>query len=171
MIDQNSEGANSAARSRNTDFREAAREALHKVADKARDAGEQAKRATAGATSAISDQVIGLLNEQVGSGVQSASLLANSMKRAGDDLRGESPVLASLIDGLANSVSSYADRLEGRTVEELSQSASDYARRQPALTIGLAAVAGFFVFRTFKTAASVASPPIQPHELTGETHG
>jgi hypothetical protein len=174
MIDQNSEGANSADsaqhRARNTDFREAAKEAFHKVADKARDAGEQAKRATAGATSTVSEQVVRMLNEQVGSGVQSASLLANSMKRAGEDLSRDSPVLAGLISGLADTVSSYADRLEGQTVDELSESVSAFGRRQPALTIGLAAVAGFFVFRTFKNAASVASPPIQPHERTGDTH-
>jgi hypothetical protein len=32
------------------------------------------------------------------------------------------------------------------------------------LVFGLAAVAGFFAFRTFKNAQSISSPPIQPHD-------
>jgi hypothetical protein len=149
---------------RNKDFRDTAKEALHKVADKARDAGEQARRATAGARSTISDQVMDMLNEQLGSGAQSASRFASSMKLAANDLARESPALAGLVSGLADNVASYADRLEGKTVTQLSQSASDFTRRQPALTMGLAAIAGFFAFRTFKNAGSMSSPPIQPRD-------
>jgi hypothetical protein len=149
---------------RNKDFRDTAKEALHKVADTARDAGEQARRATASATSAVSDHVMDMLNEQLGSGAQSASRFASSMKLAANDLARESPVLAGLVAGLADNVASYADRLEGKTVKQLSQSASDFTRRQPALMMGLAAIAGFFAFRTFKNAGAMSSPPIQPRQ-------
>ena len=149
---------------RNKDFRDTAKEALHKVADKARDAGEQARRATASATSTVSDQVIDMLNEQLGSGAQSAGRFAASMKLAANDLARVSPVLAGLVSGLAENVASYADRLEGQTVKQLTESASDFTRRQPALTMGLAAIAGFFAFRTYKNAGSVLSPSIQPRE-------
>jgi hypothetical protein len=59
-------------------------------------------------------------------------------------------------------VDGYANRLENQTVEQLTKTASDYTRQQPALVFGLAAVAGFFAFRTFKNTQSVSSPPIQP---------
>jgi hypothetical protein len=72
-------------------------------------------------------------------------------------------------------VDHYADRLEDQTVEQLAKSASDLTRRQPALMFGLAALAGFFAFRTFKStsASSVASPPIQPTHShpAGDNHG
>lgn len=176
MINQKPEGADplesDQLRSRNKDFRDTAKETLNKVADKARDAGEQARRATASATSTISDHVMDVLNEQLGSGAQSANRLANSMKLAADDLARESPVLSGLVRGFAYNVNSYAGRLEGQTVEQLSQSASDFTRRQPALTMGLAAIAGFFLFRTFKNAGSMSSPPIQPNEpYTGGGNG
>jgi len=176
MINQKPEGADpfesDQHQSRDKDFSDTTKEALHKVADKVRDAGEQARRATASATSTVSDHVMDMLNEQLGSGAQSASRLASSMKLAADDLARESPVLAGLIRGLAHNVESYADHLEGQSVEQLSKSASDFTRRQPALTMGLAAIAGFFVFRTFKNADSMSSPPIQPGEpYTGVGNG
>lgn len=176
MINQIPEGADPAEfdqhDARNKDFRDTAKEALHKVADKARDAGEQARRATATATSTVSDQVMDMLNEQLGAGAQSAGRFASSMKLAANDLARESPILAGLVGGLADNVASYADRLEGKTVKQLGQSASDFTRRQPALMIGLAAIAGFFAFRTFKNAGSVSSPPIQPREpYTGGGNG
>jgi hypothetical protein len=72
-------------------------------------------------------------------------------------------------------VDHYAGRLEDQTVEQLAKSASDLTRRQPALMFGLAALAGFFAFRTFKNASarSVASPPIQPtqYHRPGDNHG
>ena len=82
-------------------------------------------------------------------------------------------MLASLVRGFSHNVDNYAERLEGQTVEQLNQSASDFTRRQPALMFGLAAVAGFFAFRTFKNARSVSSPPIQPMQSdhASEGHG
>ncbi len=176
MINQMPEGADPVQtdqhNARNKDFRDTAKEVLHKVADTARDAGEQARRATAGATSTVTDQVMDMLNEQLGSGAQSASRFADSMKLAANDLARESPVLAGLVSGLADNVASYAGRLEGKTVKQLGESASDFTRRQPALTMGLAAIAGFFAFRTFKNADSVSSPSIQPREpYTGGGNG
>jgi hypothetical protein len=84
-------------------------------------------------------------------------------------------MLAGLVRGFAHNVDHYADRLEDQTVEQLAKNASDFTRQQPALMFGLAALAGFFAFRTFKSASasSVASPPIQPthFQSAGNIHG
>ena len=159
---------------RNKTIRDAAGEAFSKTSETARDAGEKAKRAAADAASNMSDHVIGLLNDQLGFGAQSANSFASSMRVAADELQQENPGLAGLVRGFAHNVDRYADRLEDQTVEQLAQSASDLTRRQPALMFGLAALAGFFVFRTFKSASesSVASPPIQPthYQRAGESN-
>jgi len=149
---------------RNKKFRETAGDAFSKATGTARDAAEKAKRAASDAASSVSDHVMGLLNDQIGVGAQSANRLAGSMKIAADDLERESPMLAGLVRGFAHNVDHYADRLEDQTVGQLVKSASDLTRRQPALVFGLAALAGFFAYRTFKTASdsSVSSPPIQP---------
>jgi hypothetical protein len=54
------------------------------------------------------------------------------------------------------------------------RSASDFTRRQPALVFGLAAMVGFFMFRTIKTAQGhTASPSIAPEPggTAGGSHG
>jgi hypothetical protein len=139
-------------------------DAFSKASDMARDAGARAKRAAADTASSMSDSVMGLLNEQLGSGAASAGRLADAMRVAANDLSRESPLLAGVVRTLAGNVDGYADRLENQTVEQLTKTASDYTRRQPALVFGLAAVAGFFAFRTFKNAQSISSPPIQPND-------
>ena len=149
---------------RNKKFREASGDSFSKASDTARDAAEKAKRAAGDAASSVSDHVMGLLNDQIGVGAQSANHFAGSMRIAADDLERESPMLAGLVRGFAHNVDHYADRFEDQTVEQLVKSASDLTRRQPALVFGLAALAGFFAYRTFKNASdsSVSSPPIQP---------
>ena len=166
MNNQNFEDAKSPAsgeRTKSNTIRDAAGEAFSKASDTARDAGEKAKRAAADAASSMSDHVMGLLNDQLGVGAQSANRFASSMRVAADDLDHENPMLADLVRGFAHNVDHYADRLEDQTVEQLAKSASDLTRRQPALMFGLAALAGFFVFRTFKSASakscSVTSDP------------
>jgi hypothetical protein len=178
MTNQSFEDAESPAsgeRIKSNKIRDAAGEAFSKASDTARDAGEKAKRAAADAASSMSEQVIGLLNDQLGVGAQSANRFAGSMRVAANDLEHENPMLAGLVRGFAHNVDHYADRLEDQTVEQLAKSASDLTRRQPALMFGLAALAGFFAFRTFKStsASSVVSPPIQPTHShpAGDNHG
>jgi hypothetical protein len=178
MNDQNLEGAVSPTpgqRAENSNIREAAGEAFSKASSAARDAGETAKRAAADVASGMSDQVMGLLNDQLGVGAKSATRFASSMRVAADDLGHENPMLAGLVRGFAHNLDNYAARLEDQTVEQLAKGASDLTRRQPALTFGLAALVGFFAFRAFKNASpsSVPSPSIQPtysHPM-GENHG
>jgi hypothetical protein len=97
------------------------------------------------------------------------------MRVAADDLEHENPMLAGLVRKFAHNVDHYADRLEDQTVEQLGKSASELTRQQPALMFGLAALAGFFAFRTFKSASagSVASPSIQPtnSNAAGDNYG
>ena len=68
---------------RNKKFQEAAGKAFFKASDKARDAGEKAKRAAADAASTMSDHVMGLLNGRIGVGAQSANRFASSMATCG----------------------------------------------------------------------------------------
>jgi hypothetical protein len=174
MSYQDFEGTESASsgdhQARNKKMRDAAGETF--ASDTARDAGAQAKRTAEGAASSLTDSIIGLLNQQLGAGADAAGRFASSMRLAAHDMERENPMLADLVRGLAHNVDAYADALENQTVEQLTKSASDFTRRQPALVFGLAAVAGFFAFRTFKNAQSVSSPSIQPdHNAAAQSHG
>jgi hypothetical protein len=153
---------------RNHHMRDAASDAFAKASDTAADMAAnmaaKAKAAAADAAATMSDQVIGALNDQLGVGAKSANRFASSMRGAAHDLDHDNPMLAGLVRGFAHNVDRYAESLQDQTVEQLVKDTSDLTRRQPALVFGLAALAGFFAFRTFKSAAAgpVASPPIAP---------
>jgi hypothetical protein len=144
----------------------AANDAMSKASGMAQQAAETAKQAASDTTSKVSHQVRDLLDRQVGSGADMVGHFANSAKRAAEELEKTAPYVAGFVHVFANRIESYSDDLRDQTVDQLIRSGSDFTRRQPALVFGLAALAGFFAFRTLKSAPpSTASPSIQPsHE-------
>jgi hypothetical protein len=163
-----------------SDTRASDRNAFSKASDMARDAGEQAKQAASATASTVTQNVKDLLDRQLGSGANLAGHFASSARLAADDLDKESPMAAGFVRSFAKTVDSYAEGLQQQSVDQLAKTASDFTRREPALVFGLAAMAGFFVFRTMKSAQpgknarSVESPPIQPREqgrYPGQEHG
>jgi hypothetical protein len=163
MSDQHFQGDGSSAprTTQSGNLRDTATQTFSQIADMAQDAGEKAKRAASDTASSVTDSVKELLDQQLGSGATMAGQFAKSMRLAANDLDREAPALGGFVHSFADTMDGYAEGMEGQTVEQLARSASDFTRRQPALVFGLAALAGFFVFRTFKNAKSVA-PPLQP---------
>jgi hypothetical protein len=122
----------------------------------------------------VTEQVKELLDQQIGTSAKVASQFAHSIRVAADDLGQSSPILAGMVRSLASKVEDYADEFQDQTVEHLTRGASDFTRRQPALVFGLAALAGFSIFRAVKSAPGrTSSPPIQPRQAadSGRTHG
>jgi hypothetical protein len=148
-------------------IKDAASDAFAKASDVARDAGSKAKQAASDTAFTMTEQVKDLLDRQIGNGVAAAGHFASSIKLAADDLDREAPVLAGVVRTFANKVEDYTEELEGQTVDHFARTASDFTRRQPALVFGLAALAGFFVFRTLKSSPAVRAPSIQP-EANGD---
>jgi hypothetical protein len=126
-------------------------DALTEASRAASDAAGKASQVASDAASSITDQVKGLLDEQVGNGANMVGHLAGSAMLAADDLHRNAPQLAGLLQGVAHRLESYADDLHGQSVDELWRSASNYTRRQPAVVFGLAALVGFFALRTLKS--------------------
>jgi ABC-type transporter Mla subunit MlaD len=156
------------------DVKEAASEAFAKVSDVARDVGSKATETASETAFTITEQVKEMLDRQIGNGASMAGQFASSIKLAADDLDRNAPLLASMVRSLADKVEDYAGEFQDQTVEHLTRSAADFTRRQPALVFGLAALAGFFLFRTIKSAPdTTSSPSIQPiqAETSGQTYG
>jgi hypothetical protein len=145
---------------------------LSQVSDAPQSATSTAKKAASEAVSTITDQVKELLNSQLASGVEMVGQFGSSAKLAADDLDQNAPQLAGLVRGVADRIEGYAEDKRDQSIDQLFRSASDFTRRQPALVFGLAALAGFFAFRTLKSTAL----PVQPVRRTqrpsaGEFHG
>jgi hypothetical protein len=140
----------------------AANDAFSRASDTVRDTAEKAKQAASSTASTVTEQVKELLDRQIGHGANMAGQFASSARLAADDLDQQSPMMAGLVRTMANKIDDYADDLQDQTVEQLTRTTSDFTRRQPALVFGLAAVAGFFVFRIVRSGQTMPSPPIQP---------
>ncbi len=143
----------------------AASGAYAKAAEMTGDAAERVRRGAADAASSAGTQMKGILDQQVGAGAGLLGDMARSVRLAADDLDRSSPLMGQFVRGLADHMSGYADDLRGQSSDQLLRNASDFTRRQPALVFGLAALAGFFVFRTVKHAPiAEAGPPLQPSQ-------
>jgi ElaB/YqjD/DUF883 family membrane-anchored ribosome-binding protein len=155
-------------------IKDAASDAFAKASDMARDTGAKAKQAASDTAATVNEQVKDLLDKQIGNSWNFAGQVASSFKLAADDLDQKSPFAAGLVRNFADKVEGYAEEFQDQTVEQMMRSASDFTRRQPALVFGLAAMAGFFMFRTIKSAQGhTASPSIAPEPggTPGGSHG
>jgi hypothetical protein len=138
---------------RSKTIHEQANEAMRQVAEAARQAQSQAKDAMAAASTQATGTVKGVLNHQVNTGADFAGTIAHSINSAADDLSRNAPQLAELARGAARQMDAFADQIREKSVDELFQDASDFARRQPGVVFGAAAVLGFALFRMFKVAS------------------
>ena len=140
---------------------------LSKASSAASEAVGKAKQVASETASSITEQVKGLLDEQVGSGANVVGHIADSAKLAAADLKRNAPQLASLLQGVAQRLEDYAGDLHDQSVDQLWRSASNYTRRQPAVVFGLAALAGFFALRTFKSTPTRPAIPVKQNQQPG----
>jgi hypothetical protein len=133
------------------DMRGKAGEAASKIADGAQQVGSQAKQAASSLASEASHKAKGFANMQVTAGADLLGHVAESARRAADSLNQNAPQLAGLVRGAADRAEDFSRDLHDQTVEDLVRTASDFARRRPALVFGLASLAGFLAFRVFKS--------------------
>ena len=149
-------------RQKDLGIKQAASEAFAKAGDAARQASSKAKTAASEAAETVSEHAKDLLDRQIGNNIRAAGQFAGAVKMAAQDVEGQSPLLAGLVRSWASKVEDFAEEREDETVEQLARSASDFTRRQPALVFGLAALAGFALFRALKSAPDTRAPSIQP---------
>ena len=171
MIDQKS-GNDAASGSSNTaeSAPNGLSDAYNKVTDIAGATAERAQQAVSHTTSQVGNEVRGILDRQISEGWDVAGQVANSFKRAADDLNESSPLAARVVRNLAERVQYYADDFQDQTVDQMIISASKFARQQPGMAFGLGALAGFLLFRSVKSARRPISRSASGrHSQTGET--
>jgi ElaB/YqjD/DUF883 family membrane-anchored ribosome-binding protein len=159
------------AQNRGGQTRKQGSDTLSQVSDAAQSAASTAKKAASEAASTITDQVKELLDSQLATGAEMVGHLGSSAKRAAEDLDQNAPQLAGLVRGVADRIEGYADDMRDQSVDELFRSASNFTRRQPALVFGLAALAGFFAFRTIRSTPLPTQLVRRPNAPIGEYHG
>jgi ElaB/YqjD/DUF883 family membrane-anchored ribosome-binding protein len=134
---------------------EQAGEVVRKAGETAQQAQHQLRGAAARLSDEASSAASGFMTSQIGAGADFASEIAHSMQCAADELGQKAPQLGRLVHRAARRVDDFAGEVRDKTVEELFEDASDFARRQPALVFGAAAVLGFAMFRMLKVGAQL----------------
>lgn len=151
--------------------RSAAKGVLSKASKVAHRAADTVMHAASEQAHGLTSQVTGMLDDQVAHGADVIREVARTTRRAADDLDETSPHVANMVRSAADRIESYAGMLGDHTVEEMFETASDFTRRQPALVFGLAALAGFLAFRTFKAAPSgYQSSGYRGHDYQGRRY-
>ncbi|MCO5080988.1 MAG: hypothetical protein M9955_04930 [Rhizobiaceae bacterium] len=111
--------------------------------------------------SSITDRVHGMLDEQVDRGAAMMSQVASSTRLAADDMSETLPHVAGLVGSMADRIDAFAEEVRDKTVDQVVGIAADFTRRQPLVTFGLAALAGFVVMRALGN-SSVPTQPARP---------
>jgi ElaB/YqjD/DUF883 family membrane-anchored ribosome-binding protein len=111
--------------------------------------------------SSMTHRVHGMLDEQVDRGAAMMSQVASSTRLAADDMSETLPHVAGLVGSMADRIDAFAEEVRDKTVDQVVGIAADFTRRQPLVTFGLAALAGFVVMRALGN-SSVSTPPARP---------
>ena len=99
----------------------------------------------------------GLLEKPIATGVDFVEGLARSARSFADDLDGDAPQLAKMVRNAASTAEGLSHGIRDKSVEEMFEATQDFARRQPAAFLGVAAAAGFLLARFVKTGMSGSS--------------
>ncbi len=95
-------------------------------------------------------------------GVEAIRRFARAIDSAASELESQSPSVAHTVHETARRVDSLSEQLANRNVNELLDSAAQFARTQPALFIGGSVAAGFALARFLKSSA---------RQRSGSDHG
>jgi hypothetical protein len=158
------------ASSRPRDVRANTGDAVAKLTDVAQQAGQQAKESVTSLASEANEKTKGMLNEQIAVGAGLVAHIADSIEIAAKHLAPKAPQLAGFVRGAAEMSKDMSRNLQGKSVDEIFQSASDFTRRQPAVVFGTAALVGFFVFRLLKASPSNGSAAPMPRQSARSGH-
>src|SRR5688572_32110814 len=139
--------------------------ARDKIREKAADLAGGAKDAVRGQYQRAMGGVVGELNS-----------LASALRNAGDHIQGQnqSQMAVAITSKIADRITSFADTLDGRDLDEVLGNIHTFARRNPAAFVGGAAVIGFLAARFAKSSAA-AVPAMalhssqQPMQTSGTT--
>lgn len=118
---------------------------------------QQAKSKGASLATAASGSAKDLLGQRIAAGGEWVGHLAESTKCAADHLEDTSPEFAGLVRQASETIEDLSLQLQTRSVDELVQTATDFARRRPEVVFGISALFAFAAFRVLAGGAARAT--------------
>jgi hypothetical protein len=136
--------------------RSGAADAMAKISDVAQQAMGEAKKSASSLASAAAERAKDAAQERISGGADLLGHVAASVRAAARELDPNAPQLAGFAREAAGRIDDFSHEIRDKTVEELLETSSEFARRQPAVLFAAAAACGFLLFRILKTASSAA---------------
>src|SRR5262249_28017302 len=107
--------------------------------------------------SAATERAKGAVEERIADGADLLGQVAASVRVAARELDPAAPQLAGFAREAAERIDDFSRQVRDKSVDQLLETSSDFARRQPAMLSGAAAAVGFLLFRMIKTTSIAAS--------------
>lgn len=127
--------------------------AAYSAASKA-NGGANGESASSGLLGGIQQRVTSRVDEQKNRAADGLGGIADVIRNATNELRGENEALASYVDMASDQMKRFADQIRERGVGDMMDDVSQFARRRPALFIGGAFLVGIGIARFLKSSSN-----------------
>jgi len=128
------------------------------VADKAGQIVDQAKDALGGTVDQVREQAVSQVDQQKSRAAETLNTVAGAVRQTGDQLRQQDQgTVAQYVDTAANQIERMATYLNNRDINDMAVELQHFARRQPALFLGGALLAGMLAARFLKSSSQQVS--------------
>jgi hypothetical protein len=146
-----SAGASGTGDKPNGSTTEAGNGAANSAANGKASGGANGESASSGLLGGIQQRVTSRVDEQKNRAADGLGGIADVIRNAGNELRGENEALASYVDMASDQMKRFADQIRERGVADMMDDVNQFARRRPALFIGGAFLVGLGIARFLKS--------------------
>jgi len=151
--------------SASTDMAKAADDVAEQVKKSADQVMTAAKETVQELAEPLKDKALDMAKEQKDAGADHLRMLARAMDSASQAVQGDVPQLANYIKTLSGKLEQVSSDIRDQELDQLGQTASDFAKRNPALVFGGAMLAGIALTRFLKSSSQPSTS--MPRSTTG----
>jgi ElaB/YqjD/DUF883 family membrane-anchored ribosome-binding protein len=138
--------------------RDSAETAMTDVKQAARDVASTVKHAVKDETASVKEKAMGVIGDAQTKAADQTRTAATKLRETASGLDGELPWMKTALDKTAEGLERLNSALGSGDIEQILETTKDFARRQPALFLGLSVAAGFALARVGKTAIEASQP-------------
>ena len=128
--------------------------AAYSVASGKTNGGANDEGVTSGLLGGIQQRVTSRVDEQKNRAADGLGGIADVIRNATNELRGENEALASYVDMASDQMKAFAEQIRQRGVTEMIDDVGQFARRRPALFIGGAFLVGLGIARFLRSSGN-----------------
>ena len=139
-------------------LKSAATDVKHALQDAASNLTTTAKEQTG----ALKDKALSAIGDAQGKAAEQAKTAASTLRDTANGLDGDLPWMGTALTKAADGLDHLTSALASGDLNDALDAVKGFAKRQPAVFLGLSVALGFAIARVGKTAIETVQPPVQP---------